>query len=410
MTTQTAGPGGPASAPTPVLVRGVGLIVALCFGIAALEGYDIQAVGVAAPKLAPGLHLSHGQMGWVFSASMVGLVIGAVFGGWLADRIGRKPVLIGSILTFGLFSLATLLVFDDHSLLAARFATGLGLGGAMPNLIAVAAEISRPERRTGTASLMFCGMPFGGAIAAALAGWALGGMGWKLIFLVGGIAPIVLLPLVVLVLPETRPAASEHAPPKGLLAALFAEGRAVTTLLLWVSYGLTLVIMYLLLNWLPTLALSKGLSAHEAPQVSLAFNLTSIVGALILGQLVDWRGVRWPMTCAYAGLVAVMIALAAASGYGPVMALSGLAGFLVIGAQYALYGLAPSFYPVASRAGAAGSAVAVGRLGSIAGPVLAGLLLAGGASAGRVVGAMVPVALVAGLAVLLLTFVGRREA
>ena len=391
------------------LARGAGIIIALCFGIAALEGYDIQAVGVAAPKLAPGLHLSHDQMGWVFSASMIGLVIGAVCGGWIADRIGRKPVLVGSILTFGLFSLATLLVFDDHSLLAARFATGLGLGGAMPNLIAVAAEISRPERRTGTASLMFCGMPFGGAIAAALAGWALGGFGWKLIFLVGGVAPILLLPLVILILPETRPAASEHVAPRGLLHTLFAEGRAPGTLLLWISYGLTLVILYLLLNWLPTLALSKGLSPHQAPQVSLAFNLTSIVGALILGQLVDWRGVRWPMSLCYAGLVAVMVALAAANGYAPVMALSGLAGFLVIGAQYALYGIAPSYYPAASRAGAAGAAVAVGRLGSIVGPVAAGLLLAGGASAGRVVGAMVPVAVVAGLAVFALTFMGRRE-
>jgi AAHS family 3-hydroxyphenylpropionic acid transporter len=374
-----------------------------------LEGYDIQAVGVAAPKMAPALHLSHAQTGWVFSASMVGLVIGAMFGGWLADRVGRKPVLICSVLAFGSCSAATVFVIGDETLLAARFVTGLGLGGAMPNLIAIAAEISRPGRRGGTASLMFCGMPLGGAVAAALAGWALGAYGWRLIFLVGGLAPIALLPLLVLFLPETRPVVAGDPGDRRALATLFGQGRAPATLLLWTSFVLTLVVLYLLLNWLPTLALTKGLTPRQAPQVALAFNLTSIVGAMMLGMLVDRLGVRIPLTLTYAGLVAVMIVLAGASGYAAVMVFSGLAGFLVIGAQYALYGVAPAYYPVAGRATGAGAAVAVGRLGSIAGPLVAGQLLAGGATAGKVVATMAPVALVAGVAVLLLTFVGRHE-
>jgi AAHS family 3-hydroxyphenylpropionic acid transporter len=385
------------------------VIIALCFAVAMLEGYDIQAVGVAAPKMAPALHLSHAQTGWVFSASMVGLVIGAMFGGWLADRVGRKPVLICSVLAFGLCSAATVFVIGDETLLAARFVTGLGLGGAMPNLIAIAAEISRPGRRGGTASLMFCGMPLGGAVAAALAGWALGAYGWRLIFLVGGLAPIALLPLLVLFLPETRPVVAGDPGDRRALATLFGQGRAPATLLLWTSFVLTLVVLYLLLNWLPTLALTKGLTPRQAPQVALAFNLTSIVGAMMLGMLVDRLGVRIPLTLTYAGLVAVMIVLAGASGYAAVMVFSGLAGFLVIGAQYALYGVAPAYYPVAGRATGAGAAVAVGRLGSIAGPLVAGQLLAGGATAGKVVATMAPVALVAGVAVLLLTFVGRHE-
>ena len=125
---------------------GAGLVVFVCFLIAAIEGYDIQAFGVAAPKMVPELGLDPGQQGWAGSAAMMGLVLGALVGGWLADRHGRKPVLLGSVAAFGLFSLLTAMAHSYEALLWARFATGLGFGGAMPNLIAVAVEISKPEQ------------------------------------------------------------------------------------------------------------------------------------------------------------------------------------------------------------------------------------------------------------------------
>ena len=122
------------------------LTVGLCFLVAVLEGFDIQAMGVAAPRLAPQFALEATQMGWVFSISNVGLVIGASLGGWLADKSGRKPVLIGAVAMFGCFTLATAFAGDYHSLLAVRFCAGLGFGAALPNMMAIAAEISRPEK------------------------------------------------------------------------------------------------------------------------------------------------------------------------------------------------------------------------------------------------------------------------
>lgn len=165
---------------------GRGLIVLVCFLIAALEGYDIQAFGIAAPKLAAQFALSPGQTGWAASAAMFGLVAGAFGGGWLADRIGRRPVLLAAVITFGLFSIATGLSADYATLLLARLATGIGFGGAMPNLIAIATEISAPKRRAATVTMMFCGLPAGGAAVALLARTVRQGLDWRTTFFLGG--------------------------------------------------------------------------------------------------------------------------------------------------------------------------------------------------------------------------------
>lgn len=386
-----------------------GLIVTLCFLIAALEGYDIQAFGVAAPQIVTQLGLTAGQQGWAASAAMIGLVIGAMSGGWAADRVGRKPVLIASVLLFGIFSVVTGLVDGYGPLLAVRIATGLGFGGAMPNLIAIATEISSPKRRAGTVTMMFCGMPAGGAAVALMARTFGADLDWRIIFFIGGALPLLLAPAIVRFLPETRPQPTPGVD-RSLLPALFGGARqAASTLLLWVVFMLTLVVLYLLLNWLPTLVVAKGLTPADGAAASLAFNLTSIVGALLLGLVIDRFGFRWPLLVTYAALAATMQALSLASGIGGVLLFSGLAGFLVIGAQYALYALAPAYYGPSVRAAGAGAAVAVGRLGSIAGPLIAGELRAAGASADQVIGAMLPVVLAAGAAAVLLTFVGRQQ-
>ena len=385
------------------------LIVTLCFLIAALEGYDIQAFGVAAPQLVPQLGLTAGQQGWAASAAMIGLVMGAFTGGWAADRVGRKPVLIASVILFGIFSVATGLVHGYGALLAARIATGLGFGGAMPNLIAIATEISSPKRRAGTVTMMFCGMPAGGAVVALMARTFGADLDWRVIFFIGGALPLLLAPAILMFLPETRPEPSAS-DDRNLLPALFGGARqAASTLLLWVVFMLTLVVLYLMLNWLPTLVMDKGFTRADGATASLAFNLTSIVGALLLGLVIDRFGFRWPLLATYVVLAVVMQGLSQASAIGPILVLSGLAGFLVIGAQYALYALAPAYYGPAVRAAGAGAAVAVGRLGSIAGPLIAGELRAAGFSADQVLGAMLPVVLAAGAAAVLLTFVGRQQ-
>ena len=141
--------------------RGPGraVTVALCFAVAVLEGFDIQAIGVAAPRLAPEFGLTPDQMGWVFAISNVGLAIGAGMGGWLADRAGRKPVFIGAVLTFGAFTLLTSSVASFETLFAVRLLAGLGFGAALPNMMAIAAEISASARQASTATTMFYGMP-----------------------------------------------------------------------------------------------------------------------------------------------------------------------------------------------------------------------------------------------------------
>ncbi len=163
----------------------------------------------------------------------------------------------------------------------------------------------------------------------------------------------------------------------------------------------------LILNWLPTLVAAKGFP-KDASQASFWFNVGSVAGALICGRLVDRFGVRWPITLAYAGLIGVLVGLAQAETLPLILLLSGIAGLLLIGAQFALYGVAASYYPTAMRGRGSGAAIAWGRLGSVAGPLAGGYLLAGGASAGSVVLSLSPAAIVAGIGVLLLSFIGTR--
>lgn len=378
---------------------GAGLIVLICFLIAAVEGYDIQAFGVAAPQMIPELGLNPGQQGWAASAAMIGLVMGAFAGGWLADRFGRKPVLLGSVAAFGVFSLMTATAHTYETLLLTRLATGLGFGGAMPNLLAVAVEIARPERRAATVAAMFCGMPVGGATSALIARLAGDSLEWRTIFVAGGVAPLVLLPLIFLLLPETRPPQDPTAD-RNLLRALFGEQRATGTVLLWAVFILTLIELYLTLNWLPTLVVDKGHPPAEGFAAAMVFNIAGVVGSLLVGALTDRMGWRWPLLAVYLALGAAMAGLAAAAGSSAIMAFSAVAGFMVMGAQFALYAVAPMLYPVHVRAAGAGAAIAVGWLGSIAGPLIAGELRNAGAGPGEVFMAMAPVALAA--AVLLL--------
>ena len=140
---------------------GAAMTLGLCFAVALLEGLDLQSVGVAAPRMAREFGLSVGQMGLAFSAGTFGLLPGAMFGGRLADRIGRKRVLVISACLFGLLSIMTALVNDFHTLVIVRVLTGIGLGGALPNLIALSSEAVDPRSRSTAVSVMYCGIPFG---------------------------------------------------------------------------------------------------------------------------------------------------------------------------------------------------------------------------------------------------------
>lgn len=379
--------------------------VAICFLVAVVEGFDIQAIGVAAPRLAPELGLTSGALGMIFSFGNVGFVVGAILGGWLADRIGRRPVFIGAVFMFGLFTLLTTLTTTFYPLFAVRFLAGMNFGAALPIMMAMAAEVTKPERRALTASMMFCGMPFGGGLSALLTQTFPPDFDWRLLFYIGGVIPIALVPLLWWLLPETlKPSANAGERRVSTFEALFGGGRATATLLLWATFLPTLIILYLILNWLPTLVAAIGIDVAVAPQASLAFNFASIAGALIIGRLVDRFDARWPVTLAYVGLVISLIALSRSDGITAILILSGAAGFFLLGANYALYGVAPVFYDSGIRGTGSGASIAVGRIGAIVGPALAGMLLSSGLPASGVVAYMIPVAAVAGLAVFALSF------
>jgi AAHS family 3-hydroxyphenylpropionic acid transporter len=385
-----------------------GLVVLICLAIAGIEGFDVQSFGIAAPKLAPELGLTPGQQGWAASAALIGLCVGAWIGGWLADRTGRKPVLTAAVAIFGAFSLATAFVHAYEPLLAVRFLTGLGFGAAMPNIIAIAVEISPPQRRAFTVTAMFGGMPFGGmliSIAARLLG---PGLEWRDIFMAGGLIPLALVPAILLWLPETRPA---HDPrqERNLARALFAEGRAPKTLLVWIALFMTQAVTFLLLNWLPTLVVARGFAAADGFAAAVAFNGLCVLGGMAGGVALDRVGYRWPIPLALTGLAGALVALGASATPAAMIALAGVVGFLLQAGQFSLYAVAPSLYPPAARGGGAGAAVGMARIGSVMGPLIAGSLRESGHTAGQVLAFLAPAGLLAALAIVMLGWLARHD-
>ncbi|OCS44934.1 3-(3-hydroxy-phenyl)propionate transporter MhpT [Ralstonia pickettii] len=387
---------------------GVAMTLGLCFIVALLEGLDLQSIGVAAPRMAREFGLSVGQMGLAFSAGTFGLLPGAMLGGRLADRIGRKRVLILATALFGIFSIATAHVWDFNSLLMIRVATGIGLGAAMPNLIALCAEAVPARLRNTAVSIMYCGIPFGGAIAAVVGMLSAGDTGWRHIFYVGGFGPLVVVPLLLTLQESRRFDRSFDGQQRGAIQpppvswALFGERRTAATLFLWVSYFFTLIVLYFLLNWLPSLMAAQGLTRPQVGMVQILFNIGGGAGALGIGMLMDAARPRWVVSGMYVGIIAALSLLAAAGGMASMSAGAFMAGLFVIGAQSVLYALAAAYYPTVVRGTGVGAAVAVGRLGSIAGPLLAGQLLAMGQHATTIIGASIPVTIIAALAALLL--------
>jgi AAHS family 3-hydroxyphenylpropionic acid transporter len=245
-------------------------------------------------------------------------------------------------------------------------------------------------------------MPLGGALVALLSQVLPAGSSWRILFLVGGLLPLALAFVLHRVLPETRGGASAQVSAMPVREALFGGQRTSPTLLLWVTFLPTLLSLYLLLNWLPMLMVQKGFSKAVAPLAVLVFNSPSVVGTLIIGTLVDRFGARRIIVPSFLLLAITLYVLSSASGFATVLLLLGITGFLLLSANYALYGIAAQQYPLAGRGTGSGAAVAVGRLGSILGPLLAGVLLSGGTDADGVIARLIPGALIAALAVLLL--------
>ena len=403
MTTTTAAAAATTKAPQATLTA------VLCFAVALLEGYDLQVISAAGPQLQKLLQLRPQQMGWLFSASLIGLAVGAIGGGWLADRYGRKPALIGSVLVLGMFTLATAYATSFENLIVIRILAGVGLGGAMPTLIALVAEVSGGHKTTSAVTTMICGQPLGGIVSALVGQTIAAKYGWQSLFVVGGVLTVLVVPLLMLGLPETKPAtAGARSARMPTLQALFGEGRAPASLLLWAVFILTLALLSVLLSWTPLLVMGKGLPKPVGLNAIIAINVGGIVGGLVISRLIDRWGVRWPMLSLYVITGVSLYLFARVQSEAMLLLVAGFVGLGVLGAQFSLYGIAPRLYPLAGRGSGVGVAVAMGRIGSILGPVVIGGLISRGSTENEVVMVMAPVGLTAGVALVLLTLAARQ--
>jgi MFS transporter, AAHS family, 4-hydroxybenzoate transporter len=377
-----------------------------CAAVLFLDGFDTTAIGFVAPSLAKEWGLTKAALGPVFSAGLFGLMIGALLLGPLADRIGRRNIIVFSTLAFGIGALVTAFVQDVNTLLAIRFLTGLGLGGAMPNTIAMTSEFSPRRRRATMVMIMFCGFSVGAALGGLLAAALIPQFGWRSVFIVGGAAPLLLVPVLAWKLPEsvrflalTGRANARVAQLLGLInpkaafdAAtqfvvhepaltgipvlhLFRSGRTLVTLLLWVVFFMSLLDLYFLSNWLPTVLNDLGASVSAAAAIGSMLQVGGVVGTFALGSIIDRFSFR---ALALVYFIAVF-AVGAIGQLGHSVILVTLAifaaGFCIVGGQIAANALAAGFYPTSVRATGVGWALGIGRVGSIVGPLVGGALL-----------------------------------
>lgn len=358
------------------------VVLALCLSIVTLVGFDAQIMSYVSPQLVMQWGIDRAALGPALSAGLVGLMLGAPLLGTLADRIGRKPVLVLSTIWFGVFALLTTFVSSVEALVALRLLTGVGLGGTLPAVIALISEYSLDRHRATFVTVTISGFSIGSALGGLVAGPLIARWGWQGPFIVGGMLPLLLAPMLWRWMPEATglpdPSAAPDLPqPKVHLAELFAGRRRFGTPLLWTAIFLNLVALNLIVAWLPIVLSELGFSLAQATSTTAMFHVGGIIGGLMLGALVDRFGYFRVGTITLVAGCACVISI----GYsgGSLLALSIsilLAGGCVVGAQTLLNSLSGMYYPLSIRAMGSGWALGVGRLGAAIGPLLGEILIA----------------------------------
>lgn len=381
--------------------------IGLCGAVLILDGFDAQCIGFLAPSISETLSIPLKNFGPVFGASLVGLMIAALAIGPIADRWGRKWPVIISTLLFASFTVMTARVTSLNELVILRFLTGLGLGGAMPNVVSLTSEYAPKRLQSVVVAMLFCGMPAGALLAGMVSTVAIPAWGWRSVFYFGGFIPLALLPALIKALPESVLFLSERRPNsrrifafmakiapdvaeerinmsvptdlprKGLpIKHLFTEGRALGTILLWVPFFMNLLIIYFIVSWLPSFLRQAGQPVSMGVTAISLFSLGGIVGCLAEGRLMNAFGAYIILVVEFGLSVLLIAALAFTdTSFLLIMGVTFVLGCSVQGAQAALNAVAASFYPTPMRSTGVGWALGVGRVGSIVGPVLGGVLL-----------------------------------
>ncbi|WP_077034407.1 aromatic acid/H+ symport family MFS transporter [Pelomonas sp. KK5] len=407
------------------------LLLALCFAIVALDGMDVAIMGFLAPSILQEWSVSRAAFGIVMSAAPFGLVLGALLAGPASDRIGRKAVLTGSVLLFGLFTVATAYAANLTQMATLRLLTGVGLGAAMPNSTTLLSEYVPQRSRSLLIAVMFTGFNLGSGVVGFIAAAMIPAQGWRSVLMLGGVLPLVLVPVLIALLPESarflvvrRAAADRIArvlgrisgtvfapgteffapePPvqaRKPIGVLFSKGYGLMTGALWVTYFMGLLVIYLLTGWLPTLIKDAGLPISQAATITAMFQIGGTVGAILVGWAMDRRAPTRVIGAAYALGAACILALGLGGALsGSLTLLVAAAGFFMSGAQTGLNAFAPNCYPTRARATGVSWMLGMGRFGSITGSMVGGVLLALGWGFGSIISLLAVPAVLAGLAV-----------
>ncbi|WP_180084790.1 3-(3-hydroxy-phenyl)propionate transporter MhpT [Acinetobacter sp. YH12145] len=376
--------------------RTLNFTIVICFLIALIEGIDIQAIGVAAASIKQHFALDSAQLGLLFSIGIFGLLPGTVIGGYYADKIGRKKVLIAAVLLFAVFTLAIVFVQNFIGLLMVRFLAGLGFGAALPNLIALASESSSAENKGKAVGMMYCGMPIG-AILISL--WAAmdSSENWKLIFYVGGIIPLIIVPFMIKYLSESKEynQVKKNTQTVNYARALFNDRQRLRTFLLWGGCFFTAMVLYIMLSWLPSLFVELGFTKQQGSMAQVYFQTGATIGTLLFTGLIDKWNKSAVIAIVYIGILIGIVFMNVAPTLMIMYVAAAFTGFFLIGSNGVSYAFSSFVYPTEHRGQGVGAANAVGRVGAMVGPAIAGLILNTGGGTSGVLLSMFPCIVIA---------------
>jgi AAHS family 4-hydroxybenzoate transporter-like MFS transporter len=361
-------------------------VFVICTLLVLIDGYDSASLTYAAPAMVGEINLPSGLLGPLFAAHLVGMVLGSGPSGLIADRRGRRPTILGATAVFGVFTLLTATASSFFEILVLRLLTGAGLGAAVSNIIAMVSEASPRRCRATVVSIVYSALPLGALVGGCSAVLLIRAFGWRSIFAIGGGLSLTLLmaaswrlPESVLFLRSTDGERGSDAPTKtgSPMRDLFVGGKAVGTLLLWLTFFVNQLVVYFMFMWMPIVFKSRGLDTELGIIASASLNLGGVVGSWVLARLIDARGAHKVLTASYVAAFLLVSAFGSVvlGGATVVLVTVVLTGFILNGSNVSLAAVATSLYPTQSRSTGVGWAIGIGRLGAITGSLVGAVLL-----------------------------------